>query len=64
MSNNKNTILFSRILLNIKDELEEGNPKFTKILNDTLSNDGTLALKSKFGQAPQIHFTPEPKDNK
>lgn len=56
---NKKNVSFSRILQNIKDELEEGNPKFTKIVHEVLMNDGSLALKAKFGQSVEIRFLPD-----
>lgn len=64
MNNKQGTVPFSRILNSIKDELEEGNPKFTKALNNALSNDGTLAVKAKFGQVVDIQFLPDKKDDK
>jgi hypothetical protein len=64
MNNKQGTVAFSRILNSIKDELEESNPKFTKALNDALNNDGTLAVKAKFGQVVDIQFLPENKEDK
>ncbi len=50
MNKKPQTTPFIRILQNIKDELDEGNPQFTKIIDEALNKDGTLALKVAFGE--------------
>ncbi len=60
---NQKTTPFSRILLKIKDELEDKNPTFVKVIDEALSKDGTLAMKVHFGQLTELTFKPD-KPNK
>ena len=57
---NERTMPFGRLMHNIKEELEENNPRFIKALNEELSKDGTLALKVRFGQPVYIQFIEPP----
>jgi hypothetical protein len=45
MSKIQQTEKFGKIMTDIRDELKEGNPKFTQVIKDALSKDGTLAMK-------------------
>lgn len=64
MNKKPQTTTFIRILQNIKDELDEGNPQFTKIIEEALNKDGTLALKVAFGEQLKTNTLTSGKEDK